>query len=222
MTAQKYSNLRGHIDRFVTVWGLITAEEHSEFAGWYDRARAEAVALADDLQIDLWVACQVISAVSPAVDWNVNVRYARRTVEAWQRFRSEAERLAYFKLHKVGAPYGWANFRKAWAILDGDREIVHQGSPKTYRFARNIFEPYQTRLVTFDSHMYRLWNGSDLPQTGSIQFTAKLYRQGEADIQEYADILGITPEGLQEELWQKHLKMIATNTLPSDLGLEDW
>ena len=154
------------------------------------------------------------------MDWDVNIRYAQRTIEAWLNYSEELDRLLYFKEHKVGAPYGWDNFRKAWRILDGDTEIVRKGSPKTFRFARNIFEPYRTRLVTFDSHMYRLWNGSALPQVGSIQFPNGAYLAGERDVQELADIHGITPENCQEELWQKHLAMIATNTLPTDLGLE--
>jgi hypothetical protein len=220
MTVQKSLKQYGSLEKFLIVWGLITVEEHAAFAGWYQRAHDQIKALASVLGIDFWVACQVVSAVSPAVDWNVNVRYAQRTVEAWQQFRTFDERLAYFKIHKVGAPYGWSNFVKAWAILDGDVEIVHKGSPKTFRFARNIFAPYATRLVTFDSHMGRMWVGSAVPQVGSIKITAKQYRHGEKDIQDLADILGLTPENVQEELWQKHLQMVATDTLPHDLGIE--
>lgn len=221
MTAQKSLKMYGSIEKFLIVWSLITQDEHEAFAGWYWRAQAETFALAADFRLDRWIASQVVSAVSPAVDWDVNVHYARCTIEAWHSYTNELDRLLYFKTQKVGAPYGWDNFRKAWRILDGDTEIVHQGSPKTYRFARNIFEPYATRLVTFDSHMARMWCGSARPQVGSVQITPKQYRTGERHIQEMADMLGLTPEGAQEELWQKHRHMVLTNTLPSDLGL-DW
>ena len=221
MTAQKSLKMYGSIEKFLIVWSLITAEEHAEYAGWYWRAQADTFDLARTYGLDRWIASQVVSAVSPAVDWDVNIRYAARTIEAWQLFPNELDRLLYFKDHRVGAPYGWDNFRKAWRILDGDTQIVHQGSPKTYRFARNIFEPYVTRLVTFDSHMARMWCGSARPQVGSVQITPKQYLTGERHIQNMADMLALTPEGAQEELWQKHRQMVAVNTLPNDLGI-DW
>ena len=221
MTAQKSLKMYGSLEKFLIVWGLITAEEHSRFTGWYWRAQAETFGIAADFGIDRWVASQVVSAVSPAVDWNVNVHYARCTVEAWLNYPEELDRLIFFKEQRVGAPYGWDNFRKAWRILAGDQEIIHTGSPKTYRFARNIFEPYRTRLVTFDSHMARMWCGSARPQSGSVQITPKQYLTGERHVQELADMIGLTPEGAQEELWQKHIEMGKTNTFPDDLGI-DW
>lgn len=221
MTAQKSLKGYGSIEKFIIVWGLITAEEHDEFAGWYPKAQTEVFDLAATYGLDRFVACQVVSAVSPAVDWNVNVRYAARTIEAWQGFKEEVDRLAYFKEHRVGAPYGWDNFRKAWRILDGDQEIIHKGSPKTYRFARNIFTPRVTRLATVDSKMARQWRGSVVAQSGSVQITDRQYLHCERDIITLADTLGIAVDSCQEELWQKQIRMVNTNTLPHELGI-DW
>jgi hypothetical protein len=221
MSATKSLGCYGSLEKFLIVWGLITAEEHGLFKGWYRRAQSATFNLAATFGIDRWVASQVVSAVSPAVDWDVNIRYAAKTVEAWQTYGDELDRLLFFSENSVGAPYGWENFRKAWRILDGDQEIAFKGSPKTGRFAHNIFTPYMTRLVTVDSHMARMWCGSAVSQVGSARITEKQYLTAEADVQRLADIEGITPEQCQEELWQKHLKMIRTNTLPHDLGL-DW
>lgn len=118
----------------VDTYRTATAEQVAEGAEWYPVAHALCVGWAEEYDITLDQACGVLAAISPRLNWNLNVAYAERI------FRE-----GY-------APILGGNLAKALAILatDADPLTILSGN-KVRSFYSNILD-LSSPAVTIDRH----------------------------------------------------------------------
>lgn len=129
------------LKNILTVLDLATPEEIAAGKSWYDDAHQFAQTLSIDADLPLEKVCGVISALSPATDWERNKMDARNLI--------------------LGAPEGYKfctyglNVKKAQAILahpDNDVQGYFSNAYKTFNFYHNILNPNNPEYVTIDRH----------------------------------------------------------------------
>lgn len=175
---------------------------------WYADAHVDGIRLASALNeqgifVALENVCKVISIISPSRYWRKNVADAQHTIVAWARFAELDQRKAHCAQNGVGVPYGWANFVKAWAILDGSATLDFDGSPKTFSFAHNLLYPHVSRYVTIDQHMARILAGEPYSSNrGNLRISKKQYRQFAELTVSVADAMGLLPLQAQAIAWE--------------------
>lgn len=149
---------------------------------WYRQGHTWALSVADKYSLSLVTVCGVMSALSPATNWEQN---KRDTVNLIARKRG----------YKCGT-YG-NNVSKA-------REILKHGIPlfnvktgaKTYNFFHNLLEPDNSAFICVDRHAYTIATGE--PYTG-LHFAK--YRKVADMYVKAAKKIGILPNELQAVLW---------------------
>ena len=164
----------------------ISNETKQEKIGWYQDARQYAQSLADDFNITLRQAVDVIAALSPLREWELNKKMAKIAVSAW---RSGVNPLPKVHMYKK-------NSTKAYAILNNTK---YKLGIKTETFAANIMGDYSrvtvdtvTVMTSFRLGMY----------PGTFTLTDSAYRFVECMFQKAAKVLGIFPAHLQAVLWE--------------------
>lgn len=153
---------------------------------WYREGNAWCQRVAEKHGLHLVTVCAIVSALSPACNWEQNKRDAVAIITGK-------------KGYKCGT-YG-NNVAKARAILKDDipRFNVKTGA-KTYNFYHNLLEPDNSTFVTIDRHAYLIATGETY---SSGLHTAKYNRIKEQYVKA-AKKLGILPNELQAVLWVDH------------------
>jgi hypothetical protein len=175
---------------------------------WYANAHVDGIRLAGALNeqgifVALEKICEVIAVISPSRYWHKNVVDAQHTIVAWAKFAEQGQRKAYCGTKGVGVPYGWANFIKAWAILDGSATLDFDGSPKTFSFAHNLLYPHDSRYVTIDQHMARILAGEPYSSArGNLRISKRQYKQFADVTVSVADSMGLLPLQAQAIAWE--------------------
>lgn len=182
---------------------------------WYRQAHEYAIELSEMYGVDFAKVCAVISALSPANDWENNKREAKTILFAYvNRLRDELPRFR---------TYG-TNVVKAWSILASDKstpkEIAkgffsQKTGPKTLAFYWNIVSPTEAKHVTIDRHMLTIL-GHD-----KITLTPKQYRLTAENLRAAALKIGLVPCELQAVLWCHHLRANKGKELRTNL-LQSW
>jgi hypothetical protein len=171
---------------------------------WYPNAHKDAVAVASEFDLDLWKVSQVLSVISPQRNWKVNVKDARVTIIAWRDGATEQERINILRQHRTAAPSGWSCFKRAWEILDGKRELVRKGAPKTWSFAMLIYQPERDDIVCVDSHAKRTEVGGEYEKRqGTLKFSEKQYNSAERNFILAGEMLGLTGAQVQAGAWEQ-------------------
>lgn len=162
---------------------------------WYSRANTVVNAIHEVTGIDNRKISGVIAALSPAVEWNINLRQAWQLIEAYKTGKS-LDKLSF-------STYG-IQVKKAIKILTHNGRITHnmifdilgKTARKTKAFYWNILYPYDFSHVTIDRHITRAAGLSD-----GVRLTEKRYNTFEKLIRKMAAKQNITSCQLQAIIW---------------------
>lgn len=157
---------------------------------WYNEANGFCIELSAKYGLSLSQVCAVVSALSPACNWEQNKRDTIGLIETVKGLRK-------YK-HKFGT-YG-ANVLKARRILSGEllpeNAFSLKTGAKTFNFYHNLLEPDNVNWVTIDRHAYTIATGEPYKALTKNQYSkiADYYK-------ETARKLSLIPCQLQAVLW---------------------
>lgn len=160
---------------------------------WYNDGHEFCKELATKYDLSLPKVCAVVSALSPATNWEVNKRDAIGLIESYLDLRN-------YK-HKF-TTYG-ANVVKAQKVLSGelepDKAFSLKTGAKTFNFYHNLLEPANPDYCTIDRHAFII-------ATGEVynKLTPKQYKQVADHYISTAKRLSVIPCQLQAVLWVDH------------------
>ena len=166
-----------------------TPETIQEGMQWYKQANRYTKEVSIKTGYPLNTVAQVISALSPSVQWDLNKAQAHAMVSAHKK--SEP-------LETVTVSTYDNNKEKAWDILSGYTQIQPK-SLKTYAFYKNIM--LNNKHVTIDRHILRT-----LFTRAPKSLTAKRYREIAEIFRTVANALYIEPYQLQAIVWVQAIK----------------
>lgn len=153
---------------------------------WYQHANVFCKEISHNTGLTVDTVAMVVSALSPAVSWELNKIQAEQMCCA---FRDG------LPLETVTTSTYESNRLKAWDILHG-KKVITVKSPKTYAFYRNLLLDVDS--VTIDRWMLRVMFNRPLKS-----LTALKYRQCEEIMRETAKDLDIFPLQLQAITWEQ-------------------
>ena len=153
---------------------------------WYQHANVFCKEIAHNTGLTVDTVAQVVSALSPAVSWELNKIQAEQMCNA---FRDG------LPLETVTTSTYENNRLKAWDILHG-KKVITVKSPKTYAFYRNLLLDVDS--VTIDRWMLRVMFNRPLKS-----LTALKYRQCETILRDAAIDLDMEPFQLQAITWEQ-------------------
>lgn len=153
---------------------------------WYQNAHVFCKEVAHNTGLTVETVAMVVSALSPAVSWELNKIQAEQMCNA---FRDG------LPLESVTTSTYENNRLKAWDILHGKKRITVK-SPKTYAFYRNLM--LDVNSVTVDRWMLRVMFNRPLKS-----LTALKYRQCETILRDAAKDLDLKPFQLQAITWEQ-------------------
>jgi hypothetical protein len=177
-----------------------TPEEIQEGNRWYSSAREFSEEITEGHGENMcWRFCQVISIMSPQVDWETNKKNAKRIWECYLTEKQDVLGLKMFatELQKVNA----------LNTLKGDYEIP-QTALKTFNFANNIFSPDQHQFCTIDRHAVKV--AMNDKKAGGVSLTAKNYREVKEAYEKAARSISwdLTPCQLQAIVWVTYKRVV--------------
>jgi hypothetical protein len=161
-----------------------SAADANEGAEWYATAQAFAGALVAGTSLSLAQGAGVVAALSPRVQWSVNMAAATAIVDAAIRGVDEPIVAGLSK-----------NRAKAWAIANGGDSLTILGGQKVRSFYANIMGDVDA--VTVDVWAARAALGefaTDRIPTRQYEAIADAYRLA-------ADARGVTPMVMQATVW---------------------
>ena len=176
-----------------------TADEVVHGREWYELAREVAIELAKPHKgLSFYTTAAVISALSPSVEWGVNVRAAETMVEAYMDGAESPPIVAGYT----------QNRDKAWRILQEGPSVIPevadffdpQTAPKTRAFVLNIITGAHSTAVCVDRHAVAIREGRRLTDQESKLWPAK-YRRVADDYRAAAKHVGLEPGKLQAITW---------------------
>lgn len=153
---------------------------------WYKQGNTFCKEIAHNTGLTVDTVAMVVSALSPAVSWELNKIQAEQMCNA---FRDG------LPLETVTTSTYENNRLKAWDILHGKKTITVK-SPKTYAFYRNLLLDVDS--VTVDRWMLRVMFNRPLKS-----LTALKYRQCETILAQCANDLDLQPFQLQAITWEQ-------------------
>jgi len=166
-------------------------EEIDYWSNWYQYAHGHVKELATKYDIPVPVSAAVCAVLSPNLSWKLNLMSADRVMKAWEDGIEEPSGIPAYK----------TNVRKAMKILNTGN-IGYVNGPKVSVFFDSLMNPekVQNELV-LDGHAINVWRGIKTPLK-NMSSPTKVERK--AIIQDYmkvADLVGLTPQGLQAVTW---------------------
>ena len=153
---------------------------------WYKNAAKEARRIAKQTNTDFNIVCGVISAVSPGVRWETNLRDAENLII------DETARLSTYPVHRDKALTilePWNTPEDIHSILLGKRKR----GKKTASFFKNIANYKTDTSVTVDRWMYR---------AAGLEYNIKYYDQIADAIALLAVTRGLLPHQVQAIIWE--------------------
>lgn len=181
------------------VYELANDLDRADGLRWYASAHEQAILTADRNGITLEQSAGVIAAISPGLQWGLNVMQAESLIRAY---------LAHAELPMVGV-YGRKNVDKAIRILEGEAplEVLPLTGPKVRAFYACILNPQTSTEVCVDRHAKCLAlglrgtrkgaassNKDAIVQPAQYPYYAWHYRK-------LAERLGLVPHQLQAITW---------------------
>lgn len=153
---------------------------------WYKQANTFCKEIAHNTGLSVETVAMVVSALSPAVSWELNKIQAEQMINAFRDGLS---------LETVTTSTYESNRLKAWDILQG-KKVITVKSPKTYAFYRNLLLDVDS--VTVDRWMLRVMFNRPIKS-----LTALKYRQCETILRDVANDLDLQPFQLQAITWEQ-------------------
>lgn len=153
---------------------------------WYKQGNTFCKEIAHNTGLSVETVAMVVSALSPAVSWELNKIQAEQMCNA---FRDG------LPLETVTTSTYESNRLKAWDILQG-KKVITVKSPKTYAFCRNLLLDVDS--VTIDRWMLRVMFNRPIKS-----LTALKYRQCETILRDVANDLDLKPFQLQAITWEQ-------------------
>jgi hypothetical protein len=192
MKAKKF-NARKVRANILKVYSQARPDERESGMYWYETAHNDARAIAERHGVTVMQAGGVIAAISPGLEWGLNLIQANEFIGAFKAKR---------KLPSVGA-YGRKNVAKALRILNGENpyDVLPLTGPKVRAFYYCISEPLTAESVCIDRHARCLayYKVRDRSET-SIVRPAEFRRLAAVYVQ-LARELGLRPHQLQAITW---------------------
>lgn len=174
-------------------------QSNKDGANWYHEARLYCQTLADSHSLPLKVVVGVLSALSPATDWERN-----KLETLWLIQTYKGQKVAKFKFTTYGQ-----NVVKAQNIISGkidpDKAFNEKTGAKTYHFYKAILEPDSPDWIVIDRHAYAIATG----KTYSAGLRGKQYRLIANRYRAAAKRIGVTPSSLQAVLWVDYRNKLA-------------
>ena len=158
----------------------------SKGLNWYQHAHVFCKEVAHNTGLNVDTVAMVVSALSPAVSWELNKIQAEQMCNA---FRDG------LPLESVITSTYENNRLKAWDILHG-KKVITVKSPKTYAFYRNLMLNIDS--VTIDRWILRVMFNRPIKS-----LTALKYRQCEEIFKQAAIDLDLKPLQLQAITWEQ-------------------
>jgi len=183
-----YYRRREALNNILSAYYRATPETINEGLHWYKTANRYAKEVSIKTGYPLNTVSQVISALSPSVEWSVNKAQAHTMISA--HMKSEP-------LETVTVSTYDTNKEKAWSICGGTATIEPK-SLKTYAFWQNI--TLKPERVTIDRHILRT-----LFKRAPKSLTAKRYKEIEQIFRTVSSALYIEPYQLQAIVWLQAL-----------------
>lgn len=167
--------MEAQVTSLLEIWSTIPQSVRTEAlnGGWYRESRRTARALAKKHGVTLSTAAGVIAALSPRVQWKVNVRLADDVLAGRE--------------HSGGF---LANWEKAERIRDGERPLDVLGGPKVTSFYRAIMGDEDAAVV--DTWMWKAMNLAP----GSVP-----YEEAANAMREAAHHVGVPVAQFQAIVW---------------------
>lgn len=219
------------LENILKMYAQASLSEIQEGLEWYKTAKEEAQAIALRYEIDLLTVVKVACAISPKMNWKVNMLAAEWYIRHFIAggYVPDIEPYitgeAYLQNTPNGDPnkriiaedsripscgYGGlkANAVKALWILQGHDWVLR--GPKVQPFLDNIMFWDSSQLVTVDSHAIQVWFGS--LDGGTYGIPENYMKIIAADYQKAAVLLGISPLQVQAVTWltKKRMSKYAT------------
>lgn len=154
---------------------------------WYKRAHDEACRISIDYDIPLHKVAGIISALSPSVKWEVNLRQAEAFI------KDSSFRVSTYPNSRVKALYILENELTEQEVFNVLLGKYGKGK-KTANFYMNILKPFSKKYVTIDRWIYR---------AVGIEFDTKHYDEIAQYIKKQAILNNILPNQLQAVVWEK-------------------
>jgi hypothetical protein len=168
---------------------------------WYQQAYDLARIMAEKHKVTTEQACGVIAAMSPGLNWGLNLIQADELIQAW------VKGLRGNDLPRLGT-YGRRNIVKATRILSGELPTVVLESKygKVRSFYQNILDPMNVEHVTIDRHAKCLalnvtsdHRGASTDKIGEV--TPAEYPYYVRHYVTLANRIGLIPNQLQATCW---------------------
>lgn len=164
---------------------LVKLYERADRSGisWYFEAHNFCADLSKRYNVPLANVCAVVSALSPATNWEQNKRDAVRLIQG-----KEGGYVTYGQ-----------NVIKAKIALKTDNPgnlFSMQTGAKTYNFYHCLLSPSSSAHVVIDRHAYRVATGKEY-----TKLTLKQYLEIASHYMKAANKLGLLPSQLQAVLW---------------------
>jgi len=200
--SRKYTRYSRRLDRNILACYLRANEgDREEGMYWYAQAHSSAVSMAEKHKVSVKQAVGVIAAMSPGLNWGLNLLQANELIEAWQKgLRGE-------DLPRLGT-YGRRNIIKATSILLGadPLDVLPPTGPKVRSFYQNILDPRSPEVVTIDRHAKCLALNSSSTRHGASNEKDAIVTRAEYPYyaRHYvavAERLGLIPNQLQAICW---------------------
>ena len=167
------------------------SQDIKEGLSWYRDAHEFTKEVSEETGVDQLTAAGVLSALSPANKWERNKFDAMNLCKAWSLGKSpDSVRCCTYN----------ANKRKAWAILEGDKEAFER-SPKTWAFAHTIATRSENCVVIDRWHARACLSRSKRRKEVQEALTAKQYDRIERLTIEEAGKQGEVPYVFQAIIW---------------------
>ena len=176
-----------------------TADEVVHGREWYELAREVAIELAKPHEgLSFYATAGVLSALSPSVEWGVNVRAAETMVEAYMDGAESPPIVAGYT----------QNREKAWRILQDRPTSLSEAAtyfdpdtaPKTRAFVVSIVTGGMSTAVCVDRHAVAVREGRRLTAEEGQLWPAK-YRRVANDYRAAARHVGVEVGKLQAIVW---------------------
>jgi len=164
---------------------------------WYEEANNFVQDTVDTCELNArYSFSQVVSILSPQVDWETNKKNAVAVYQTWKN-KGDVLGLKMFatELQKINA----------LNALEGTYRIPEKAR-KTRSFALNIFKPDLGDSVTIDRHAVKVAL-NDL-KAGGVSLTTKQYDLAADCYRKVADKIGIKPCQLQAVTWLQYKKEV--------------
>ena len=192
---KRYRRWSRRIERnLLTVYYRANEYDREEGMYWYANAHYTAQFMADKHNVTLWQACGVIAAISPGLNWGINLIQADLFISEWQ-----AGVRGYY-LPTVGT-YGYRNVHKAVRILKGESPDAVLGGPKVRAFFYCLLEP-KSNEVCVDRHAKcAAYNIVENRDANALVREGREYEYLAWHYKVLAERLGLVPNQFQAIVW---------------------